>query len=224
MTRIFFNQSEEVVDYLSIKYPHFNYKHLPREDVVNSRIIQNSIKIIIDCMKQDLMVFTPNDHVFCKEYLCSCNLCLQFKFKECFEENATLYSDIPCDDGFGDFNDDDDDDDEADRIGQIFNFVDAPSFISFISSSPNEPLYFVKVTEKGTASEGHSNPYGHFISAGEKFLEGFYLKLVRSRNARKKKYQLLPTERVFCPDEVFDTYVEFSEGSHINTNTYNILI
>ena len=29
---IFFNQSEEVVDYFLIKCPHFNYKHLPRED------------------------------------------------------------------------------------------------------------------------------------------------------------------------------------------------
>ena len=36
----------------------FNYKNLPREDVVTSRIIQNSTKIIFDCMKQHLMVFT----------------------------------------------------------------------------------------------------------------------------------------------------------------------
>ena len=46
---IFFNQSEYVADYLSIKCPHFNYKKLPREDVIKSRIIQNSTKIIIDC-------------------------------------------------------------------------------------------------------------------------------------------------------------------------------
>ena len=55
-----------------------------------------------------------------------------------------------------------------------------------------------------TASENHSDPYGHFISAGEKFFKGFYLKLVHSRNASKKKYQLLPTEIIFSPDEVFD--------------------
>ena len=36
----------------------FNYKNLPREDAVTSRIIQNSTKIIFDCMKQHLMVFT----------------------------------------------------------------------------------------------------------------------------------------------------------------------
>ena len=39
-----------------------------------------------------------------------------------------------------------------------------------------------------------------------------------------KKPQLMPTELVFSPDEVFDTYVEFSEDLHIDTNTYNIFI
>ena len=53
-------------------------------------------------MKQHLMVFTQNDPVFCKEYLRSCNLCLQFKFKECLEENAPLYFHIPCDYDSGD--------------------------------------------------------------------------------------------------------------------------
>ena len=87
----------------------------------------------------------------------------------------------------------------------------------------NEPLYFVKVTEKRSASENHSDPYDHFISAGEKVSKRFYLKLVQSRNTSKKK-KLLPTEIVFLQDEIFDTYVEFSEDLHIDTNTYNILI
>ena len=44
-----------------------------------------------------------------------------------------------------------------------------------------------KVKEEWTASENYSDPYGHFASTGEKVLEGFYLKLVQSKNARKKK-------------------------------------
>ena len=47
---------------------------------------------------------------------------------------------------------------------------------------------------------------------------------VRSRNISKKNYELLLTEIVFSPDEVFAIYVEFSEELHIDTNTYNILI
>ena len=80
------------------------------------------------------------------------------------EENTPLYSDIPCDDDFGDFNDDDDED-EVDRTEKIFNFAVVPSFVSLFSCSPN----LVKVTEKGAASENYSDPYGHFISAGESF-------------------------------------------------------
>ena len=88
----------------------------------------------------------------------------------------------------------------------------------------NEPLYSVKGTEKGTASENHSDLYGNSISTGENFLKGFNLKLVRSRNASKRKYRLLPNAIVFSPDEVFDTYVKFSDNLHIDNITYNILI
>ena len=49
--------------------------------------------------------------------------------------------------------------DEVDNAEQIFTFVDAPSFVSLFSGSPNEPLYFVKVTEKGAASENHSGRF-----------------------------------------------------------------
>ena len=63
------------------------------------------------------------------------------------------------------------------------------------------------------------------MSASENFVKGFYLKLVRSRNA-SKKYQLLPTEIVFSPDVVFDLdeVVEFSDDLHIDTNACNIWI
>ena len=74
------------------------------------------------------------------------------------EENAPLYSDILCDDDFGNFNDDDEDN-EVDRTEQMFNFVVVPSFFSLFRCSPNEPLYFVKVTVKGNAGENHSDPY-----------------------------------------------------------------
>ena len=44
-----------------------------------------------------------------------------------------------------------------------------------------------KVKEEWTASENYSDPYGHFLCTGEKVLEGFYPKLVQSKNASKKK-------------------------------------
>ena len=64
----------------------------------------------------------------------------------------------------------------------------------------------------------------HFISAGEMFFKDFYLKMARSKNVAKKKYQILPTEIVFSPDEVFDTYMEFSEDLYLDINIHNSLL
>ena len=39
------------------------------------------------------------------------------------------------------------------KLKELKNFIDDPSFLSLLSSSPNEPRYFVKITENGAASE-----------------------------------------------------------------------
>ena len=61
--------------------------------------------------------------------------------------------------------------DESDKdINQnqhFFNFVDVPSFASLFTSNPAEPLYFVKVTEKGNVIKDMKDQYGHFIHTGE---------------------------------------------------------
>ena len=89
------------------------------------------------------------------------------------------------------------DDDDVDRSQQIFDFVDVPSYtISLITGSTIEPLYFVKVTEKGIAEENLSDPYDHFICEGEYYFKGQYLKLTRSRNLNYKQFQVLLTSVV----------------------------
>ena len=64
---VFFNTSEDILYYLTIKCPQFNYTHLPSDNVVKSRISQNDTMIIKGFMKQHLMIFAPNEPVFCKE-------------------------------------------------------------------------------------------------------------------------------------------------------------
>ena len=115
----------------------------------------------------------------------------------------TLNSNLPCGDDFND-----DDDDEVDRTEQIFNFVDVWLFVFLQSGSPNEPIYFVKIIEKRAASENHSDQYGHFISAGEKFLKEFYLNLVRPENTSKTETSFV-NRNSFSPDEVSDIYLIF---------------
>ena len=49
------------------------------------------------CMKQHLMLLTPYCSVTCRECVCDCMSCLQFKFHECFKEQDTADVDFPED-------------------------------------------------------------------------------------------------------------------------------
>ena len=84
----------------------------------------------------------------------------------------------------------------------------------FLVKTKINPFILVKVAEKGTAQKDLTDPYGHFIGNGKRFLKGFHLKLSRSKHMNKKKLQLLSTPVVFAPGEVFDTNVEIVEDLH----------
>ena len=99
-------------------------------------------------MKQNLMAFTKNEPVLCKEYLCSCSSCLEFNFKECSGDEEPRCSKLSFLDYYGDNGEH-----VVDKMEQILDFIEVPSFVSFFSGSQNEPLYFVQVTEKGTAKK-----------------------------------------------------------------------
>ena len=48
--------------------------------------------------------------------------------------------------------------------------------------------------------------------------------MARSRHVNKKKFQVLPTEIVFAPDEVFDTYIDISADLHLDVENFKHLI
>ena len=127
---------------------------------------------------------------------------------------------MPCSDYFGG----DEEVDAIEKTKRLFDFLDVPSFASLFSGNQNEPLYFVKVTEKGTAQKDLTDPYGHFIGNGKRFFKGFYFKLSRSKHISKKKFQLLPTPIVFAPDEVSDTIVETTEDLYLDAQHFKRLI
>ena len=127
---------------------------------------------------------------------------------------------MPCNDYFGD----EEKVDAINKAEQIFHFLDVPSFVSRFSGNQNEPLYFVKVTEKSAAQKDLTDLYGHFIGNGERFSKRFYLKLSRSKCIRKKKFQLLRKPIVFAPDEVFDSYVEITEDLYLDGQHFKLLI
>ena len=107
-------------------------------------------------------------------------------------------------------------DGEVDQSEQIFYFVTVPSFISLFSRNSVEPLYFVKFIWKDIAEMDISDPCGHFVAKGERYFQGYYLKLCRSKYIKVKKITILPTKIAVTPDEVYDTYVDINDDLEID--------
>ena len=209
---VFFNSANEMVEYLEMKNPQYYYRTIAAESVVKARAERGDPMEIIGCMKQHLMIFKPNEPVFGKEYLCDCTCCLQFDFKNFCNENLSDDNDdddTPCDN-----------EEDVDCTDQIFEFITVPSFVSLYTGSSLEPLFFVKLTGKGIAERNLSDPYGHFIVEGEKYFEGFYLKMVRSKNAKVKRFSMLPSKIYLAPDEIYDNYIDFNEQLELDATVY----
>ena len=88
----------------------------------------------------------------------------------------------------------DDENAAGDRKRQVFEFVEAPSFVTMLTCSQVEPLYFVQMTEKGVAESRLSDIYGHVILPGEKNFKGHYLKIDRSRSISMKQLAVLQSD------------------------------
>ena len=209
-----------MVGYFASKNPQYYCQTVPVESLVLVRQKDDSPIEIPGCMKQHLIVFKPKQTIFCKEYLCDCASCLQFDFENCNSEAAYDAADVD-NDGIGCENEYDE---EIDQTEHIFEFITVPSFVPLYSGSSIEPLYFVHVTGKGVAEEDMSDPYGHFVQKGERYFQGLYLELVRSRNGKVKLISTLPTKIILTPDEIYDSYVDFNEHLELDTSVYNLVI
>ena len=85
----------------------------------------------------------------------------------------------------------------------ILEFVDVPSFAAVLSNNLNEPVYFIKVEEKGIADCELRDRFGHDVLVGEQYFKGNYLQKIRSRNISKFQFKLLPNPVYLEPDEVY---------------------
>ena len=120
--------------------------------------------------------------------------------------------------------DDEEYDDDVYQNHQIYDFVEIPSFVSLFTGNVNEPLYFVKLVEKGVATEDFKDAYGHVIRTGELYFKGNYLKIIRSRSLNHKQFKVIPTNVAFEPDEVYGTDVNIDENLQVNVNIYTALL
>ena len=78
----------------------------------------------------------------------------------------------------------------------------------------------MQITDKGVAEDNISDPYGHFIAKGEKYFQGFYLKLDFKK---KKRFSTISTKIVIASDEIYDNYVDFNDELKLDINIYMLI-
>ena len=116
---------------------------------------------------------------------------------------------------------------DLDEIGEgrnIFEFVIVPVFLAFASGDPNEPVYFLKVEDKGEAKNEISDEYGHKILGGDLFLRGNYLQITRSRSSKLHKFKVLPGEVLVEASEVFEIFVDISDDLTLDKEEFRELV
>ena len=156
-------------------------------------------------------------------YLCNCNHCLNFKFECCEESKNEEGSEAIIDTYlFADENE------ELNKEEQIFDFAEIQSYVTLFTGVNTEPLYFLKVKEKGVSDVTITDTWDHVPLPGARYFKGNYLKPVRSRNMIFKKFGILPLDVFITLEEIFlsifDTYVDINENMLWDINLYNSLI
>ena len=225
---VFFNTSEDIQNHLSFKNPHFYYTAISPANLTSERQAFNSSIELANCMKQHMIVSIPYGEIIYKENLCDCTSCLQLKFSDFFyiqvspdyDCDTSTVNELESEDGQSNGGDE-----IIDRNQQVFDFVEVPSYVSLITGNIVEPLYFVKITEKGIAEKDMYDPYDHFIGKGEWYFKAEYLKQTSSRKLNFKQFEVLHTDIIISPDAIFDTHVDINDDSmQINVNLYNSLM
>lgn len=211
---VWFVDSQAIRDYLDIrKDPRMSYTVVSQKQVDKKRMARVERKID-GCMAMHLFEYKPNENsVYMKEFLCDCDNCLNLEFDACLRVDGPDESQM---DEVEESVENDDDcylDEEQDRGQHIFEFVSIPCFIAVISFNSCEPIYFIKVIEKGVATDVMRDRYGHSINSGECFLRGNYLKSDRSRNMALKRFSIVPGDVLCDPVEVFEAFVDIDHDS-----------
>ena len=160
---IFFIDSEYIVNYLAQKKPGFSYTNLSALEVTAKRCEEAIPFDIKNCMRQHMMVFETGKNVILKEYLCECDPCWRFEFGKCGNKDSEGDLKGPSKDNEEYL---DDEEFEGNRDEQIFDFVEISSFVTLFTGVKTEPLYVLKITEKGISDGTLTYTWGHVVLPG----------------------------------------------------------
>ena len=217
-----FSNSAEICDYLNLRGDsHMSYTSIESKAPDQKRMEKKGL-VINGCMIQHMLIFKPHcNDVVAKQYLCDCKMCLSLSFDKC--ENTKNLNDNSILEEISSVNNDNEwfcDSDETINKSYILKFVDVPSFVAVLSNNLNEPVYFIRVEEKGIAECELKDRFGHVVLVGEPHFKVNYLQKIRPRNISKFQFKLLLNLVYLEPDEVYQPFVEFDKNLTITKELY----
>ena len=224
---VWFANSDEICSYLREQLRSdkiMDYQVVDPVAVDSKRMNKIGLKIK-NCMSKHLFDFKPNPKstsVLTMEYLCDCKDCLELNFEKCAQHEDKTES-RP--------NDDEEaevechlDSNNIDENTKVYEFVSVPSYVALASDDVNEPIYIMKVEEKGRTEKEIQDEDGHVISAGDLYLRGKYLKQERSRSRHLKQFSIYPGDGICEPSEVFEVSVELSDDLVMSRESFESLV
>ena len=182
-------------------HPRMSYSVIDQVAADRKRM-ENKARKIDGCMVKHLFDYKPGESgIDATEFLCDCDSCLNFCFEDCFRKETPLEESMLNESETSNVTTDDCylDDSNEDRGQHVFEFVSIPSFVAVVSYNSCEPVYIIKVTEKGLAKDELKDCFGLVIYPREP-----YLKLTKSKKIVQKNFTLVPGDLVCESDEVFD--------------------
>ena len=102
----------------------------------------------------------------------------------------------------------------------VFDFITLTSYIALITGNMLQPVYILKIFEKGKAITKMHDKSGHMILPDELYLKGNYLIKTRCKNINKIKFRIVDNTVLVTPDEIFDYFIDVKEDLTMEANIY----
>ena len=115
------------------------------------------------------------------------------------------------------------DEDDGASQSMLYELIDTPSTVAVLSCYTSEPVFLIRVVEKGIATSKIEDRFGHTILEGEYYLKGFYLRTTRSKMLFKLQFTVVKEPVYIMTDEVFETFIEVDENLQMSKELYSIL-
>ena len=196
------------------------YTHIDEKYVDSVRQAREE-REIRGCMKGHVFIYKPHERdVLIREYLCACDNCLKLDYERClsFESDSYAISSVS----------DEIDEEECELLMMSastmqMQIIELPSYVALVGKI-SEPLYIIKVAEKGKATEKMYDQWNHVILPGELYLKGNYLVKTRSKSSKKKQFKVLDNPVLMQPDEVFEFFLDIDAQHTMDISSYGELV